>query len=488
MFIHLKRLGNQILFYGLGDTINRIISVLILPIFTHYLSPADYGVASLLTVTNAFIVALADLGLVSSIIRFYREKNADQKKIVATAQIAMVFSTLIVAVLALPFRGQISQFFFKTPDYGYIVALNFLTIPMVKILTAPLIRFRIEEKAKTCAFINVSQVALMMGLNLFLIVGLKRGINGLFEGPFLSAAVFALIFMIYSLKTHGLNYSHSLFKRMFLFGSPLILNAVSMWIINWADRFILSKMADLTQVGLYTLGYSIGMAISLLVGSFIAAWPPFYMSIANEPNAKKIYASIFTFYSFAIGFFVLLIAVFGRDYFQFFTSEKFHGASLVVPLVALSYALRGNFSIIAAGAYLKKKTYLVTASELISMVINIVLVYILVRYMGRIGAAWATLVSFAFLPLLMYIFTKKIFPVKYDWGRLFQVLIIGTGLYFFTKAIYEPTWPNLLYRGLIVIIYPLPFLAIGFFKAEEINRVKSLLRRKPKNAIDSPTG
>jgi len=478
MFAHFKRLANQIIFYGLGDAISRLVAVLILPIFTRYLTPADYGVASLLTVTNSLIVSLSDFGLVSSIIRLYRhETPAKQREMIATAQLTMVASTLLIAILAIPFAGAISQFFFKTDAYRYIVMLNFFTIPLTKVLTAPLVRFRIEEKAKLFAGINALQTILMIGLNFFLVVSLHRGVNGLFEGPFLSALFFAIFIGGYSLKTNGWHYSWPLFKKMAVFGAPLILNSVSMWIINWADRFLLSRFVSLSEVGLYTLGYSIGMAISLPVSAFIAAWPPFYMAVSEDNQAKKIYSSIFTYYSLIIGFCVLIVAVFGRDYFYFFTANNFHAAAAIVPLIALAYGLRGHFSITAAAAYLTKKTYLVTLTELIAMAINIGLILALVPFYGRLGAAWATLISFLVLPVSMWLLTKRDYPISYEWKRLFQIVFIGIIIFSVTQFLYQPSLFNTALRAGIILLYPLAFFLINFFDQAEVSRLKNIKQR-----------
>ena len=476
MFIHFKRLTKQILYYGLGDTINRLIAVLILPLFTRFLSPADYGVASVLTVTNALIVSFSDFGLMQSIIRFYREEKPDkQRQLITNAQLIMVLSTLAIALIAIHFGKQISQFFFKTPDYSYIIALNFFTIPLAKLITAPMVKFRVQEKANAYAFLSVAQVVSTITLNALLIIGLKHGVRGLFEGPFISSAIFALGIGIYSFKTNGFNISLPLLKKMLVFGCPLILNSVAMWIINWADRFILAKITTLSEVGLYTLGYSIGMAVTLPVNAFITAWAPFYMSVSKNPDHKEIYSTVFTYYSAAIGFFVLIVAVLGRDYFYFFTKSEFHGAALVVPIIALAYAFRGNFSITAAGAYLKHKTYLVTATELIAMVLNISLVFILAPHYGRLGAAWATLISYLVLPIGMYLITLKIFPIKYDLKRLFQIIFIGGLVYWLCQWVYAPTVLNLILRLAIIMLYPFLFILLGFFKPEEKARIKALL-------------
>lgn len=478
MLTHFKRLAKQVLVYGLGDTINKIIAILIVPVFTRYLTPADYGVAGILTVTNSLIVGLADLGLTSALTRFFKsQKEPTRSHLVYTVQLTALVLTSIIAVFVFLFAKPISEGFFNSPNYSYIIILNFLVIPPTLLISAPMMRLRLEEKSRTFVFFNVSRVVTGLLLNVFLIVFLKRGINGLFEGPLINATLYALIISFYSFKPKNFAFSKVWLKRMFLFGYPLIFSSISVWIINWADRFILAKLTNLSEVGLYTLGYSVGMAILLPVGAFSAAWTPFYMSMHTEPKAKKIFSMIGTYYLLIISFFVLLLAIFSRDYFYFLTPEKFHSAYIIVPLITAAYAMKGLFNITAIGSYLAKKTQYVFITEIIALVINIGLMFLLIPTMGRMGAAWATIAAYLALPILIFVFTYKIYPIKYEYRRIIQIIFIGAALYFACKLIYQPTLWNLILRLLLSLTYPIYFLIFGFFSKDEIKRLKMLKLR-----------
>lgn len=473
MFVHFKRFGKQLLIYGLGDSVNKIIGILIVPLFTRYLSPADYGVAGVLVVTNTLIIGLCDLGMSNAMARFFHDEK-NPKKIFGTAQMAMISVTAIIAIIGIIFAKYFSIFLFKTPDYTQVVSLSFLTIPFSIAVTAPLMRLRLEEKAKTYAFFSVSRVVMTVILNIILIVGLKLGLKGFILGPLINAVFFAFIISIFTWENIGFAFNYPLFKKMFKFGFPFVLGLISFWIMDWADRFILTRLTNISEVGLYNLGYTMGMAVMLFVGSFQTAWTPFYLSIRKEPNAKKIYSSIMTYYSLGIGFIVLVIAVFSRDYFGFLTPEKFHSAYLIVPIIALAYAIRGNFSIVAAGGFLKKRPIFEVSSDVIAVIINITGMFLLIPTFGRLGAAWATLISYIVLPIILYLLTYRLFAIKYEFVRLIKILIIGIGLYLIAKSIYEPNILNLLLRLGIVMIYPLIFISIGFFKEGELRRLDAI--------------
>lgn len=485
MFSHFKRLFSQTLVYGLGSTLTNIISILILPIFTRYLSPQDYGIAAILSVTATLISGLTELGLPSGISRFFRHESLEkQRQLISTAQIAMTVLTIIIAFISVPLSRPLSVLFFRTPDYSYLIILTFITIPLNKIIIAPLMRIRLEDRVAIFTAINTSKAVIMIILNFTLIVFLKRGVNGLFEGPFITALIYAIFIGIYSLKTNGLYFSKSLLYKILPFSIPFALNSVSVWIINWADRFILVKMTNLSEVGLYNLGYSVGMFILLPVGAFVTAWSTFYMSVGKKRNAKEIYSLIFNHYTWIISFIALFIVVFSRDYFSFFIASKFQGAYLVVPVVTFAYMLRGNFTIASVGAYIKKKAKLILLVEFLAMIINVALMFLLIPKMGRMGAAWATLGSYIILPVLMIYFSRKFYNIKYNYFRAFQATILAIIIFLICNLIYVPSIANIFIRFIIVVLYPLILFATGFFKHDEIRRIKLIIKQlKPRRAV-----
>lgn len=478
MVQHFKKLGKNILIYGLADTVNKLLAIFLVPLFTHYLTPAQYGVAGILSVTTTLISSLCDMGLTSGMARYYHEENeGNKKKLVSTAQIAMFSLSLILAAVAIIFSAQLSNLLFKSPDFRYIVILNFMTVPLTVAISAPMMRLRLEERAKVYSFINMARVITGLIFNITLIVFLKRGLNGLFEGPFLQALTFALVFLVYSIWTKTVGFSKPMFLKMFAIGFPLIFAGMFFWVINWADRFILARISDLTNTGLYTLGYALGMAIMLPVGAFTTAWVPFYLSISKEKNAKEIYALVMTYYSLIIVFFILILSVFSRDYFYFFTPENYHSAYIIIPVISLAYAIGGAFSIAASASFLAKRTVLDLIAESTAVVLNIGLMFILIPTFGRMGAAWATLVAYISLPVIIIFLTRKIFPIKYDYLRILRVVLIGLLIYFICEKVYQPNLINLLWRFLVILSYPIILFLTGFFQHTEIIKIKAILNK-----------
>jgi len=479
MVNHFKRLLNQILVYGLGDTINKLAAILLVPLFTRYLTPAEYGVAGILTVANSLLISLCDLGMSSGIVRFFKEEEESKRhKLINTAQIVLVSLTLVLALVAWAISPQLSSLFFKSPDYAYLITLNFFTIPFTVSVTAVMVSFRLSEQAKKYASINTSRVITGFILNIILIVFLHRGVKGLFEGPIINAAIYSIFILSTNIKFDKLRFSQEHFKKMFSYGFPFVFSGIFLWVVNWADRFLLSRLTDLSQVGLYSLGYSLGMAIMLPIGAFNSAWTAFYMSIAKEENAKRIYALILTYFFLIIVFFVLILGIFSRDYFYFFTPEVYHNAYIVVPLIALAYTFNGSFLIVAIASFLSKKTYFDPIIEFIAAALNIGLMFVLIPAIGRMGAAWATLAAYITLPVLMLILTNKFYPIKYEFWRILQIFAVALVVYYLAQWVYAPTVANIFIRLGVVLLYPIGLFLTGFFHKDEIKILTQLKKEK----------
>ncbi|KKQ18774.1 MAG: Polysaccharide biosynthesis protein [Berkelbacteria bacterium GW2011_GWA1_36_9] len=473
MIAHFKRLTGQIFYYGLGDIATKLITVLILPIFARYLTPADFGVASILIVSTILVSGLADLGLSVSTYRFYYEgKDQNKFRLISTVQIFSTLITIIIAFVVIFFSQSLSQIFFKTSDYNYIIILAFLSIPLNNLTVAQINRLKLENKAKVCANIQITKALTDIIFKVILIIFLKHGINGLFEGQIINATIYAIIFIIYSLRITGFGFSYTLLKKMLRFGLPFAFSPIFFWILNWADRLILGRMTNMTEVGLYTLGYTVGMAVMLPVGAFTTAWPTFYMSVIKEPKAKKFFSLVLTYFSLIIGYFALLIIILSPDYFYFLTPVQFHSAYTIVPMVAFSYIFLGHYSIMITGTYLKRKTFYIFITEVLAIIINLGLLFLLVPRFGRIGAAWATLGSYFALPVIIYALTFKVFPIKYEYKRLIQILIAILIVLWINQFLYAPNIWNLFLRLLISLFYPLILLLMGFFEKTEIKLLK----------------
>jgi O-antigen/teichoic acid export membrane protein len=191
-------------------------------------------------------------------------------------------------------------------------------------------------------------------------------------------------------------------------------------VIDWSDRVLLQRIAGIRELGLYSVGYSFGMAMALIAeGAFGSAWPPFFMSFMNRrEEAVKLFGAIFKYVSVALGLLALMFFVLARPVVQLITAPAYHGVYTVVGMVASAYVLKICYLILLPGMVFARKLHLQAGIEWAAAFLNIALNLILIPRFGIEGAAGATLLAYLSLPVLTYLAGHRYLRVEYDWTSI----------------------------------------------------------------------
>jgi len=213
---------------------------------------------------------------------------------------------------------------------------------------------------------------------------------------------------------------------------------------------------SLDIVGIYAVGYTIGSSINIFIASFQAAWPQMMFSVSDKPNSDIIYGKVLTYYVYFIGMIWIILSSFSYEIIFFMTDHKFLDSYSVIPIVSLAYAFQGAASISSAGIYVKNKTF----NELLLMPISIGICllanYYLIPYYSFIGAAYATLISFAMIFILYSIKGQKYVKLIIEWKKLFKIILL---LSLFYNAQYSINFQNIWYS----IIFKIVLISLLFF-------------------------
>jgi O-antigen/teichoic acid export membrane protein len=263
--------------------------------------------------------------------------------------------------------------------------------------------------------------------------------------------------------------------------------------LTMADRYFLLLLASDVEVGLYSLGYKLGLVIqALLVGPFQLAWLPFLFSTAKEKRADEAYSRVFTYFVLVALFAALVISVLAKEVLIVMAKPAFRDAYKVVPLVAASYVMWGCYDILAVGIYLEGKTKYLALLVSGAAVLNLGLNFLLIPDYGMMGAAAATLASYALLPAGAYFVSRRYRTVHYEWARVIKILLAvalicvasvfvdrsHSALSSHMSAMYAHIIVGVS-KVLLLLCYPVLLYAIRFFRPEEINMIRTLVRSVP---------
>jgi O-antigen/teichoic acid export membrane protein len=262
---------------------------------------------------------------------------------------------------------------------------------------------------------------------------------------------------------------------MLKFGIPLVPVGLSSLLLTMADRYFLKHFSTIAQVGLYSLGYNIGMVMNLVEHAFQLAWPPHRFAIAKQPNAKHQFARMLTYYLLAFGFLAMALSLLAKELLMIMTTPKFYPAAAVVPLIALSYIFSGVRHMTNTGLAILNKNYYVPPIIMVSALLNLALNYVLIPPYGMIGAAWATILSYLVLVTTQTLINLHFYYIRYEYGRMAKIALTWGITYGVSLLIETPfLWLNIGLKGLLLLAYPFILYTLRFYEKEELEALNRL--------------
>lgn len=479
MLRHLSRLSKHSIIYGLGTVSFPLVNFLLIPVYTRYLSPDDYGVLSLLMLTQWVMLLIVALGLPTALLRFYAyyDDERDQAELVGTSLIfGGAVAVLITSVLMAASKG-FSLLVFHSADHTTLFLVTFLAIPFNVGIVLAMSIFRSREESKKYLMFTVAQLLVSAGLKVLFLVVLKQGVQGVLVADLICMAVFCVVLIGGLVRNAVPKFSWAKLKMMLAFSIPLVPASLAGFLLVACDRYLLQFLSTPEQVGLYSLGYNFGrIADTVISAPFNLAWVPFMVGMAKEKNAERVYSSVLTYFVLFGTFVVLGLSVLSRDVIRIMSTPSFYDAYRIVPLIALSYLLYGAFSVMQTGIYLKNKTKYLAIIVGAVAIFNAGLCYVLVGRYGMMGAATATLISFAILPIAVYFVSRRFYPISYDFGRVAKILLAAVPVYVASLFIsHGSVVVEAVLRATTLLAYPVLLYVLRFYKPEEVRTVRKLV-------------
>jgi O-antigen/teichoic acid export membrane protein len=470
----LKRLGKHSAIYGLGGLVSRILAVLLLPLYTRYLSPSDYGKVETLIALTTVIGIVLRMGIHSAFFRFYFDSPEPEhrRRVLRTSfwfTMAMATAGLIVGVALSP---QISDLLFGTTNDAELVAAAFVGLWAGMNYEQLTSLFRVEERSTAFVAASLSNVLLTIGATLILVVALDKGPIGVIVGNFTGTLLVYAALVGYRREQLGLQFDRGLLREMNRFGTPLVPTALFLWVTNFSDRLFLVRLADVTEVGLYSVGVRIASAMVLLLTAFRLAWPAFAYSIEDEGEARRTYAYVLTYLVLVATWVATALALLSPWIVDWIAAPAFDESSRVVGPLAFAAVAFGAYIVVAIGIGRARRTQFNWVVTGVAAAVNIALNLLLIPPYGMMGAAVATVAAYMTMFVGIAWWSQRIYPVPYQWRRVTTAAGAGIAL----AAIGKLAGGGLPVAFLLVLAYPLALFLLGFYLPAERKAIGARLR------------
>jgi len=181
MFNVIKNVAKHSVIYGLSDMLSRAIGFIMIPIYTTYLTPSDYGTLELLDLTSYIIGLFLAMGIAQSVVRFYYEYKEPEKRnqMISVAMVTLWSVSAVMLVILFLLADKVSMLVFQTADYARFFNIIFITTVIGLSNEIPLTLLRIEEKSITYVSISLSKLVINLTLNILFIVKFHMGVQGI---------------------------------------------------------------------------------------------------------------------------------------------------------------------------------------------------------------------------------------------------------------------------------------------------------------------
>lgn len=488
MTAYLKRLVSSLAAYQLADVVSKLIAVLLLPVYTRYITPAGYGVVELLANGVIFISILARFGMIEAFLRYYfvDEDQARRDALVRRAVGFLLVATTIAAGALAAASAPLSRLVLGHDDQTtFLVAvLGLWAFTNLELAYGVL---RVDERLRTYATASLINVLLTIAASVVLVVGLGQGARGLLLGNYgvSTLVLFALWWTMRDRLAPRRQAPHLVHRagtermaQLLRFGLPTVPAEASVYALSIIDRYYIYHDRSQTLAGLYSIAIKLAGAVAFIVRAFQYAWPPLAYSVSDEAEAARLYALVTTYYLLVSGWVVAGLALLGRWVLRLLTTPAFYHAYTALPWVALGWALYGLwvvFLVVAGRANVTTRNF---PAALAGLLANVVLLVTLVPPLGIAGAGVALCGAYVVMLVVMHLLTRHAFTVAFEWRRLSHLTLIMSG---FTVAgdLLLPThgFAGFLSRAAVLALIPVALLATGFVHRQELGALRVLLGR-----------
>lgn len=483
MLKDIKNTIRQSAVYGFSRVATKLVSFILLPLYSVNFSVAEYGVISRIETLWQVIFAVVLFGLETGIVRWYTgmKDTEDKKKFLFSVSVFILLVNFIFTLIFFAGSGMFSGLIFETDKYSALIFYASLIATMEAFVFAEFLLLRINEKAFRYSFYSVLIAVLNLLIQLYYLLYTDSKLDGVFIAKIISPAVVVLILLPYyiSFLKPGLDIKN--LRELLIYSFPVMLAGVASTLLNQSDRFLLGYLGNSSDVGLYSLGYNIcGLLNFFVIAPFTLAFSVMAWKKYESDNASRFFTKNITYLFFAITYLALGLALATPNLIKIFTLNKdYWSAKEIVPWIAIAIPFYGISSIGFFSFYVTKKTYYVLYFTAACLLINVILNLILIPSLGMYGAAVSNFISFFILCYLNYRNSKKNYFFNYEWLKIFIIIAVYAALVFpfYYFSLYDFTFVNIILKISAFAAFPVILYFLNFYEPIELERVSGFINK-----------
>lgn len=475
-------IGKNSSVYLIGQILSRAVGFFMIPLYTRFISPTNYGVMEMIEILTGSIAMIVSINISDSLPRFYyAEKDEETRnKIISTSILGLGLIGLPIVLFFLLTSKYLAFLIADEAKYTFYLQISIVTCWFGILCEIGYTYLRMKYMAKTFVLITMANLALALSLNIYFIIFLNLDILGVFYSTLITQGLTALILTIWILKGVPLQLSIHFLKKLIAFGLPLVPSRIGLSLGFVSNRFFLrwfgasDPVSALALVGLFSLGHKFGAIVNRFITiPFNSFWGPrrmeLLLSVSDSSESRETVAGICTYSTMISLYFALILSSGIENIIEIMADPSYKNSHIIVPFVALSYVALGLETHFSAGILQLRKTTSATFISLLSLAIILLWNYIFIPIYGIYGAVTSNLAGFAVRCILTYLVSQRLYHIPFEIRRIMVLFLAACILYFLSQLVVATSpYVTMLLRISVAASYPLALFFIGFYHEKEL--------------------
>jgi len=475
----LKELFRLTSIYSIGKIGVAVIGFALYPVYTQYLTPAQFGIIGLAVLVGSGSRHLFSLGTRAAAFNFYHRYEGEDREVFYTTLFVFITALSLGWLLVLEAVGPVLfQILFEEQLYDpYIRIVLLATALTATFHLIPKQRFRAAERAQLFVGMDLATTLTRHSIGLVAVIILSFGVTGYLLGQLAGAALVGLAGLVVIGRRMTPRLSAAMLRETLVYSLPMFPHFYSHFVISMADRVLLSQFSTLEAVGIYTIGYTLASALRMFISAANSAIMPEFARANEDDTAFDRLADTSTYYLLFAAVVTVGFSLFMPMFINSFFSEEYHGAISILPWLALGFFSVALYLVpMNVLSQTQRETRIVPILTIAAAASNIGLNLLLIPPLGIVGAAISTLGAYLLLATLVFLVSQRYHAVEYQYRRV--GMVVASMVTIVGAEIALPRIPityDILVRTVLLVLFFLILTGVGFWTDEERQIVRQVV-------------
>lgn len=482
----IKGLAGDTMWYGLSSIIGRMISYLLVPLYTTVFLPGEYGIVTELYAYTAFLYPIFTYGIETAYFRFANKNPEGEPALFNLVTSMLILSSLVLSGLLFWFATDLAVWL-EYPGKEMVFYWLAAVLGVDAVTAVPFARLRFRKRAKKFALIRFFNITFAVVLNIFFLVFCLNIYEGSwfpdwqsfmlehYDFEFKAKYVFLsnlisnsllIVLLIKEFDGFKLTFDWKRFGPILIYASPLLFMGLAGATNEMLSRALLKiwlpdgfypGQTSIAALGIFGACYKLSVFMMLGIQAFRYAAEPFFFSNAESKDSPKLFASVMTgFVIFSAFVFVAISLNLEIIGMIFLANPTYREGLYVVPVLLMAYLFNGIYYNLSVWYKVTDRTIYGAVITILGAVITVVLNYLLIPVLGYFGSALVTLISFFSMATLSYLIGRKYYAVPYQVLRISAYILYASVLVGCFYSLDMGNWLlNFVIRNLGVLLFAL---------------------------------